>query len=149
MAVDSSVYYCTGPDHNECRSMDGTILGFAACSEGVNCVQAITTRSGGWVLHSRHEDGLPPYGYGCEFCLERPEYPGESLITFLGEDLLVAVTRSGGSVYRIDRGRERVVQCYDIPSHPATPLAVLPGPRPRTFAVASEHRVDLYELPRI
>jgi len=147
LAVDCYFFYSTGPDDDECRSMDEVILGVAACSHDAKCVQAITTRSGGWVLHSNGEDGIPHRGAGCEFALGPPDYPGESLVTFLREDLLVAVTESGGGVYRVDDSG--VVRCHDLPSHPARPLAVLSGPRPGTFAVASEHRVDLYEIPHV
>jgi hypothetical protein len=145
MAVNCCFFYSAGPDDDGCHHMGEVILGVAACSDGAKRVQAVTTPSGGWVLRSSGEDGFQQRKDEHDGELGPPDYPGESLVTFLREDLLLAVTESGGGVYRVADGS--VVRCYDLPDHPARPLAVLPGPRPGTFAVAADHRVDLYGIP--
>jgi hypothetical protein len=147
MAVDGCVFHSTGADDNECHRMDEAVLGIAACFDGAEHVHAVSTRSGGWVLRGNAKEDALQRRDEHDGELGPPDFPGESLVTFLGNDLMVAVTESGGGVYHLDGGS--VIRYYDLPNHPARPLAVMAGPRPRTFAVASEHRVDLYELPRI
>jgi len=148
MAVDCCFFSSTGPNDKGCHRMDEIILSIAACPDGSGGLQAVSTRSGGWMVgKDQGEDYQRPLE-DADGELRAPDFPGELHILFLRKDLLVAVSKSGGGVYRVEAG-VAAVRLYDLPGHPAMPLAVLPGPHPWTFAIASDHRVDLYGVPRI
>jgi len=148
MAVDCCFFSSTGPNEKGCHRMDEIILSIAAYPDGSGCLQAVATRSGGWIVGNNRGEDPQQSLEDADGELRAPDFPGESLIMFLRKDLLVAVSKSGGGVYRVEAGGA-AVRLYDLPGHPAMPLAVLPGPHPWTFAIASDHRVDLYGIPRV